>query len=50
MEIGSIVHLKSGSPDLTIVDVSGHYVMVSWKEKDGSENRRVFNSACLVAG
>ena len=46
--IGSKVKLKSGSPDLKVVDVSGHYVMISWRESNGEENRDVFRDVCLT--
>jgi uncharacterized protein YodC (DUF2158 family) len=47
--IGSTVWLKSGSPDLKVIDISGHYVMVSWLEGDGTENRDIFKNVSLVS-
>ena len=47
--VDSKVKLKSGSPELRVVDASGHYCMVSWIEADGRENRTIFPNACLAA-
>lgn len=46
--VGSTVKLKSGSPDLKVVDASGYYVMVGWVGSDGREERHVWRDVCLV--
>lgn len=46
--VDSVVGLKGGSPDLKVVDVSGHYVMVSWIDEGGREDRHIFRDVCLI--
>lgn len=43
MHIGDIVHLNSGSPDLTVVALEGDNVRVKW------ETESIFPFVCLKA-
>ena len=45
-QIGSTVHLKSGSPDLTIVGYSGDDLLCVWNSADG-EGRDTFPRHCV---
>ncbi len=50
LEIGQIVRLNSGSPDLKIIatDCSVSHVAVEWLDNEGEVNRAVFPSTCLT--
>ena len=45
-EVGEVVYLNSGSPPLTVRDVKGDMVAVSWDGVDGLEVT-MFLSVCL---
>lgn len=42
LEIGNIVHLNSGSPDLKIIGIEGENVTVEWEEEPGKIVQSVF--------
>ena len=46
LKIGDIVHLKSGSPDLTVVAISGDNVTTEWIS-NGNKVTGDFPAACL---
>ena len=46
IDIGDIVHLKSGSPDLKVIALSGHDARVEWDGESGLE-QAVFPTVCL---
>ena len=48
MDIGDIVFLKSGSPKLTVTNVSERSADVSWISSHGVE-RHTFPQACLTS-
>jgi uncharacterized protein YodC (DUF2158 family) len=47
MKQGDVVHLKSGSPELTVENVTGNFVKVIWFN-DGVAESGTFDAACLV--
>jgi uncharacterized protein YodC (DUF2158 family) len=46
-QIGQIVHLKSGSPDLRVIDIDGEDVVVSWRGDDSRLQAHAFPGVCL---
>jgi uncharacterized protein YodC (DUF2158 family) len=46
LEVGKIIHLNSGSPDLKIVSVQGEEVTVEWNSESGVE-QKTFPTHCL---
>ena len=49
LQIGDVLHLKSGSPDLEVIALSsnGGHVAVKWQD-NGTESYAVFPSVCLA--
>jgi len=47
ISIGDIVRLKSGSPDLTVVNPD--VIEVEWKNEKGEMQRKAFPRLCLEA-
>ncbi len=45
---GDIVHLNSGSPDLTVVSASDSGIEVEWLTDAGKTRRHVFPHACVM--
>jgi uncharacterized protein YodC (DUF2158 family) len=48
IQIGSSVHLKSGSPDLTVVAIEKGVATVEWVRENGALDRAVFPLVCLI--
>jgi uncharacterized protein YodC (DUF2158 family) len=48
IQVGDVVHLNSGSPDMTVIalDCLAENVAVEWLSEDGIE-RHVYPSVCL---
>lgn len=43
-EVGEIVYLKSGSPDLKVIAVDGDEIMVEWGQ---GKQREIFSAVCV---
>lgn len=48
MKEQDVVRLKSGSPPLTVVGVTGDKVFVTWLNEKGAIQGREFPEVCLV--
>jgi len=47
LQVGNIVHLKSGSPDLKIVAIQNDSVVVEWGTDLGNPQRATFPAVCI---
>jgi uncharacterized protein YodC (DUF2158 family) len=47
VHVRDVVHLKSGSPALTVIAVNQDFVTVAWEDDTGN-NRELFPLACLA--
>jgi uncharacterized protein YodC (DUF2158 family) len=46
--IGDIVHLKSGSPKMTVTRVDGDFINVAWVSwESGKENTATYHHTCV---
>jgi uncharacterized protein YodC (DUF2158 family) len=48
IQIGDIVHLNSGSPDLKVISVMSERVAVQWDGGQGETRNHEFPRACLT--
>ena len=46
--IGQKVMLKSGGPNMTIIDVFGSSAICEWQYASGSSNKHTFPIVCLT--
>ncbi len=47
LQVGDVVHLNSGSPDLHIVDLGAKFVVVEWSLGNNVPERAAFPYACV---
>lgn len=45
--VGDIVHLRSGSPDLTVINLEKGNATVEWSDDDGILNQWTFPAGCF---
>jgi len=48
LEVGNIVHLNSGSPDLKILLLSDGCAEVEWKDENGTECQMLAPAVCFT--
>lgn len=48
-KVGDIVHLRSGSPDLTVVELKNEDATVEWTDDDGVLNNWTFPAGCFIS-
>jgi hypothetical protein len=48
LQIGHIVHLNSGSPDLKIVAINGNEIEIEWTNEKGQSERTTLPRVCFV--
>jgi hypothetical protein len=48
VQIGEIVHLNSGSPDLKVINVNGPEACVEWENEKGKMQQHTFSLASLT--
>lgn len=46
-KIGDVVHLRSGSPDLTVIDLTEENATVEWVNDDNILDKWTFPAGCF---
>lgn len=46
-KVGDVVHLRSGSPDLTVINLTSEDATVQWVDDDGQLTEWTFPAGCF---